>query len=181
MTTDEYSEISYLLKNAWPGQFSEDNEAAYSEFLLPYDRAVVIAALHKLTRDGAVFVPSVGQIVAAVNSVVAPPVPSWTEAWDQIVTAMKNKRNADPYVDVNELVTMFIKREGLERLSYEPFYDPDKGGMIINQLRTRWLEFVDVQRAKDSRSHALAAGGLTAVEQADRAVLLEQSVERGVE
>lgn len=161
MTKKEFVKISWLIGNGWPGQFDEDNVAAYAEFLIDFDFEAVRMALHKLTRDGQKFVPSVGLIAAAVKELTEPQVPSWSETWAMIEKAMKAHPTVK--VELEPVVEAFINVEGLRRLQMTPFYDPEKGSMLIHQLAKRFEEFSDVWQARESRSKVLEAAGVAEI------------------
>lgn len=161
MTTEEFAEIAYMLKNGWPGphQFSKDNEVVYFDALRPYDFDLIRMAIHKLIGDGAEFLPAVGKIVSAARALQEPVVPSWAEAWEQIVKAMDYaiRRDDDkaraPGID--DVVWRYIEAVGMRTLRLLPIYDNPHAELRLRVLEERWREFVDVEGRQRTRSVVL--------------------------
>jgi len=172
VTDDEWRAICLHIEQPFKGEFPDEARAAYATFLRGRDFGDVLAGLRKLVEDGQVFTPSAGEIVTAIKALRDPPVPSWSEVWHQIELAMK-----DQHQELHPIIARFIESEGLQTLRRAPFYDPDKGDMRVHQLHVRWIEFVEVQQAREVRQAALTASGHPALEH--RTELLEASIEAG--
>lgn len=181
MTKRQFADIAYTLGNGWPGQFDEHATAVYFKVLGGYDYEVVAAAVLKLIEEGSQYVPSVARVKAAVAGMLNGPVPSWTEAWDQLGKMVDRaargfpenySRPAAEYGEgvAHPLVVAFADHYGLRKLGMLEVYDPVHGELRLRQLGEQFREFCGAQQEKDRRQVALASVSSPMLEAARRAL-----------
>lgn len=163
MTRDEWETIALLVDNCWRGEFNEVQSSSYFTLLQQFSHGEVMAGLQLLIERGKPFVPSVPEIVEAIRSLQAPVLPSWSEVWGAMPLALK-QRTDDEATEVmrekcGKVAAAFIRSEGIQRLKYVEFFDPQYGNHRVRELQQRWTEFADrsVQRLRNG--HALEAAG----------------------
>lgn len=197
MTKDEWAALSYATFGEWwDAPQSDERIDAWFPELERYDVDRVLDGLRKLLRSSPTFAPKLGELL---KSLMDDP-PAWEVAWRHTVRALRHLPDQRAVVKelaetAGPLVAGWVATYGPQRLGHEPTLDPDHGGAVIQRL-TR--SYIDSTSSMSSQQHvvqellrsldglppseiAQIEAGFTAVEQADRAVLLEKSVERGVE
>lgn len=160
MTRDEWETIALLIENCWRGEFDEVQSSAYFTMLGRFDHGQVMAALHRITEDGKPFVPSVPEIIAAIRRLEIKSLPSWTDVWASMKAALalgSEQAALDRMRECHPVAEAFVAREGIERLRYEPFFDPDYGALRIKELQQRWIEFSEQAMERKKRGLAIEA------------------------
>jgi hypothetical protein len=187
VTRDEFEAIVFLFKG-WKGGFDDDAEEAYWTFLQGYDKAQVLVALKRLTREGSEFVPSVPAIVQAMEQPALP----FDEAWPSVRAAMARY---DPFSgrDSVDLVLENVRRlvgapvagwlsvYGVERLAAEPVDDPSFGGAVLRRVRESYSEMTSRPEQRDRLVRQLGEARRGELGRVDAAGLLSavSSVEFG--
>ncbi len=176
-TPDERDVLFLLVGEAWPGEFSDEQRAAWTLLLDAYDPTVTVAALRALVAEGHRFRPSVSEFVAAIHR--DPSRPTFDEAFalifgpGGILRATPTRRRwateaerrvlvRDAIVDrarsVHPLVGEFVVRQGVERLRQLPIHDPTYGEVRRKELRAAWDEHVTAFEGRHVAALAAGAG-----------------------
>lgn len=141
----------------------DEKRAAYHTFLGAHDAAVVMSALRRLALVPKPWLPTVPEILGALQQMAGPEQPSWSEAWRGIERALQIPEEEDALAwlasKYGALVADFVRVEGHRTLRLTPFYDPDYGGAKLALLQRRWEEFVERRGERQRDRHALAAAG----------------------
>jgi hypothetical protein len=161
MTRDEWETIALLIDNCCRGGFDETRSAAYFTMFQKFDHGAVMTALNVLFEDGEEWVPPAGKIMKAIRLVEAPPLPAWSEVWAALQAAMK-KPEPQALELMNKrcgpVAAAFAQAEGIQRLKFVEFFDPEYGALRIKELQNRWLEFSERTDERMRRGLAIAAG-----------------------
>lgn len=161
MTNDEWDAIGELLDQCWKGDFDERRADAYRTFLLPLDARVVMLALQKLARNGSPFLPTVPEILKAVEEPVPPP--PWVEAWPRISAALRRptaEGTQEALADDHPALGRFVGFAGWSTLRGLPVDDPQYGPLEVRRLGESYDAFVTADVERDRRGRALRAAGV---------------------
>lgn len=179
MTDDEWQGISYVMDECWAGDLTDEKAGAYRLMLDRYEPTAIMAALHKLTHNPNPHLPTVPQIVSAIDDLRDPEVPSWPEVWEVMsknLVVSDEKRCFSRLSAFYPPLAVFVRREGLEKLAHTPFYDDQYGELRIKDLKARWEEFMEVARERMKRGLALEAVGRAELGPSPMAAVLERVV-----
>lgn len=186
MTDDEWNVIEGLLKNAWPGQWTDGTGPSYRLLVGDYPAAAVLESLRVLTRRAARFRPSAGEIVSEMHVDAAQP--TWDEVYDAIYGSGRLMKVRLPYTGPVEyanrgeleavrdalileharafhpMITAFVEVVTPARLRTLELEDPQYGELRRRELRERWQEFAVTASERMVRGLPLVTGGRTAGE-----------------
>lgn len=165
MNNDEWTTCCLLIEECFRGEFDDSTRAAYRVVLDRFDSGDVAVAIQALVEAGQVFRPVPGELVTKIRQAQATPTPSWAEVWNWLQQAMNRWR--EPEQDTLDWLTerchpvvgSFAAVVGVKWLRGQEFDCPDRGGMLVHQLKVRWEEFIDVAEQRLLRGRALAAVG----------------------
>lgn len=161
MTDAEWAEVVVELEYAFKGELDEVGHAVYRRHLDGYGHGDVLRALAVLARGGQVFLPAVGEVLAALQ----PPEPTFDEAWAVVRPALANSTTAVKTLTEGgaaEVVVAWVASYGGQRLGLEPTEDPTHGGAVMHGLQRSYEQFLD-------RAHHRRALGLPILDEAVRA------------
>jgi len=159
MTRDEWETIALLIENCWRGEFDDTRSTAYFTLLKDFNHGDLMTALNVLMEEGKPFVPSAPELVKAVRSAQEPARASWSEVWAALQIAMRKKQAEAVEFMGNRcgpVASAFVEAEGIERLKYIEFFDPEYGALRIKELQNKWLEFSERSAERVKRGLALS-------------------------
>lgn len=162
MTSREWQLIAVVLENCWKGEWDEARAAAYFVLLEPFDVADVERALHVLVRTGSPFLPTVAEIVTAVEAREGSAEPTFAEAFRHLRRllprhARDHEAGLRACAEVHPLLASFVAAYGWRRLSLEPVEDPDRGGAVLRRIERSWEEHVERQHERRRQGIATEA------------------------
>lgn len=165
MTGEEWAEVATELEYAFKGELDEMKERVYRRHLDKRGHAAVMLALTALVERGQVFLPSVGEIVQAIEYSSRPPEPTFDEAWAVVRPALANSTTAVKTLTEGgaaEVVVAWVASYGGQRLGLEPTEDPTHGGAVMHGLQQSYEQFLE-------RAHHRRVLGLPILDEAVRA------------
>jgi hypothetical protein len=151
-TPDELEAFFFLVENAWPGEMTAENRAAWGTLLDPYQPADVVAALRRLLAEGRRFRPSVSEVIGAIRR--DDTTPTFAEAY-QLIFGRGGALSRSP-VSVHPLVESFVARQGADRLRRLPIYDPEWGEKVRRDLEREWAQHVEAFAGREVAAIATA-------------------------
>lgn len=164
MNGRDWDAICHILSGAYKGDFTESKANIYRQFLIKYDRAEMEAAMLILSERGQVFLPTPGELIAAIGLVSRVEAPDFT-------TAMRFIRRIGKYPDdtkfvrwleeaCHPIVAAWVSDFGVRNIRYEEVDDPDYGGLILRRWRHSYDQYVahgktneQIQRALNGHAH----------------------------
>jgi hypothetical protein len=169
---EEWDVIAGSIGDWFQGDFTPETADNYAVVLKRFDREAVALALEGMVEQGRVFVPKPGEIIEVMRKATEDPVPSWTEAWDLLMKAVRiggRKYHDGPKAkqekavawleERSPIVAAFFDTEGWASMALTEWDDPEWGGARRKQVKDRWDEFVGVAQERLQRGLALQAGG----------------------
>lgn len=165
MRDDEWAACSLLIEQGFRGDFDDAARKAYRILLDRFDSGEIVLAIQALVESGLQFRPAPGEIVSMIRKTQTSPTPSWEETWNWLKQAMDRWRKPDQDTldwlteRCHPVVGSFAGLVTLPWLRSQEFFCPDRGGMLVHQLKTRWEEFVEVAEQRLLTGRALTAVG----------------------
>jgi hypothetical protein len=143
MNEKEWASVSGWIGACFRGGLDLKQEAAYARYLSHFEKAEVISAIDNLVLDGAIFMPLPGEIIVAMQ----PATPTFTEMWAAIEPVLRHasdhgERGCIALIreQSGDLIAGWVTTYGAIRLSREPIYDMEIGGIVTNRLNVSWKD-----------------------------------------
>lgn len=161
-TADEWEGFTLCLEEWWKDDLSDAQRTAWKLAIDDVEPVHAVATLKQLLRRGDTWRPSVAEFVTAL----APPAPTWEEAWPGIKLAMSSY---DPYNAGSstqkvlgllrawggDVVAGWVASYGVGYLAAEAVDDPDYGGAVVKRLRDNYAEITSQPSGRDRLVSAL--------------------------
>jgi hypothetical protein len=154
MTGEEWGVIAALIEQWFRGEFDDNREMAYLRLLEPYDAEAVLTAVRELANSGQVFVPAVGEILAALERDVS--IPEWPVLWGAIERAVlrfgaDERRAVDWLSGGHPLAGSFVRAVGWDALRMAD----REGPWDEKRFREAWERHLEAGGAVRARRLAL--------------------------
>jgi hypothetical protein len=177
VTLDEWEALSYLAFTEWWDQpMDPQRQAVWFGELRGFSVAEVEYALRNLLESAPTFAPKLGQLLNELR----PKPPAWEEIWPcvsrtlaRVSPTYRGERAALDAIraQCGDLAAGWAATYGVKRLSLEPVFDADAGGIIEARLRKSFTEQVRDPSARDRAQlrlqNALGAGKTRQLEAGD--------------
>lgn len=158
MTAQEFADFCAEVDNTFNGDLTDDKAKVFWRHVADLDVSLARAAVNLLVEQGQVWMPTPGEMRAAVRMLVAPGAPPFSEAWPVIAAALDRHGGRTRYAESPEaarrartaLVAEVAAQLGegparwvertMGRLMREPVNDPEHGGKVIGRLGKEYEE-----------------------------------------
>jgi hypothetical protein len=168
VTDDDWAVIAERLDANWKARQGEEfdgaREANYRFELerAGHDAEAVNLALDRLLRSQPIYLPTVGEIIQAVEEPLRPT--AWTSAYAAIRRAIAiagpdEERALAELEGPRGYVHAFVRTIGYDHLRTLPLDDPQWGGAEQRRLEQRYADFCESARERARDGRALAAVG----------------------
>lgn len=159
MNREEWEGVTFVIAEAWPWDFTNEQEAAYFFILGDYDLAQVEAAVKAAGGERR---PSAGALKDWIEAQHAPM--TWDEAWPVIRSALTfhhrdhTKLLAVVAEQAGPHAAGWVASYGIGRLMAEEHGDPMHGGAVLHRLSANYTELASTDSGRERMVQALAAG-----------------------
>lgn len=185
MRLDQWRRVAVVLENAWRGDWDDARSASYFALLEPFEVEQVEQALHVIVRNGKPFLPTVPEIIAAIDAASTVQSSTWDECWLLVrrVIKRRGRRGAEKALEdlrsADPLVASWVGVYGWDRLCAAEVEHPQYGPATLVRLRESWDAHVERHRDRDHQALALTAVGrrsLSGPRKVDAARALREAV-----
>jgi len=160
---EEWRRVAVVVENAWRGDWDEVRSAAYFALLEPYPVEQVERALHVIVRNGRPFLPTVPEIVAAIDGADSAGSATWDECWRLVRRVIKRRGRRGEAKAIEDLeqadpvVASWAATYGWGRLCGEEVEHPEYGAVTLRRLRESFEAHAERQRQRLHQGLAVEA------------------------